>query len=38
MTDQPRDYLPRVYRDLRAENPDVAKRPRDNSRSPMALM
>ena len=25
MTDQPRDYLPRVYRDLRAENPDVAK-------------
>jgi 4-carboxymuconolactone decarboxylase len=25
MTDQQRSYLPRVYRDLRAENPDVAK-------------
>jgi alkylhydroperoxidase/carboxymuconolactone decarboxylase family protein YurZ len=25
MTDQPRGYLPRVYRDLRAENPDVAR-------------
>jgi len=25
MTDQPRAYLPRVYRDLRADNPDVAK-------------
>jgi alkylhydroperoxidase/carboxymuconolactone decarboxylase family protein YurZ len=25
MTDRPRAYLPRVYRDLRAENPDVAR-------------
>ncbi len=25
MSDQPRAYLPRVYRDLRAENPDVAQ-------------
>ncbi len=25
MTDQRRGYLPRVYRDLRAENPDVAR-------------
>ena len=25
MTDQRRTYLPRVYRDLRAENPGVAK-------------
>jgi len=25
MTDQPRSYLPRVYRDLRAEHPDIAR-------------
>lgn len=25
MTDRPRGYLPRVYRDLRAESPDIAK-------------
>lgn len=25
MTDQPRGYLPRVYRDLRADNPEIAK-------------
>ena len=25
MTDQPREYLPRVYRDLRADNPELAK-------------
>ncbi len=25
MTERTRDYLPRVYRDLRAENPDIAE-------------
>ena len=25
MNDQPRNYLPRVYRDLRADNPELAK-------------
>lgn len=25
MSDQPHDYLPRVYRDLRADNPGIAK-------------
>lgn len=25
MTDQPRDHLPRVYRDFRADNPGIAR-------------
>lgn len=25
MSDQPHDYLPRLYRDLRADNPGIAK-------------